>query len=126
MDYPETSADYNGYMNELRTRKAVPSGHVRASYECTAWYRTNNLVIPKVSKLEVYLPPANGSLPGRIFSLEATELEVRAGIESLLPQISTETLVADYRYKELLSRIFSMRNTDSDPRFRKSGNDPML
>ncbi len=99
LDYPETLAHYNAYMSELLNRKASPSGYLRARYECTAWFRTNNLLIPKASRLEVYLPASSGPKPARIFSLEALELRIRPGIEELIPDLGAETVVADYRYK---------------------------
>jgi hypothetical protein len=99
LDYPETLPIYQDYMKELRMRRASPQGYRRAQYACTAWYHTNNLVLPKAAKLEVYLPPIDGSLPGRIWNLQATNMTFRAGTEGVLPKIAVETAVADYRYK---------------------------
>jgi thiol-disulfide isomerase/thioredoxin len=63
--------------------------------------------MPKASKLEVYLPPSQGNLPGRILSLKATDVTIRAGLDRVLPEIDTDTTVADYRYKRAnQTRIF--------------------
>jgi thiol-disulfide isomerase/thioredoxin len=107
LDYPETLADYQGYMRELRWRKMSPQGYLRARYKCQEWYRTNHISIPRESKLEVFLPPSQGNLPGRILHLEATHVTIRAGLDRVLPEIDADTIVVDYRYKKAnKTRIF--------------------
>ena len=129
MDYPETLAEYHAYMRVLELRKASPQGYLRARYDCTDWWKTNDLVIPKSSRLQVYLPPFHGSnLLARILSLSATEVNIRTGIVPALPAVNAEISVADYRYKRAdEKRIFkyaqyTLRPGDS----WRSGNDPGL
>jgi thiol-disulfide isomerase/thioredoxin len=128
VDYPETLPIYQDYMRELRYRKASPQGYRRAQYACTGWYQTNNLMLPKAAKLEVYLPPVDGSLPGRIFNLQATEVALRAGTERVLPKIAVETAVADYRYKRVNeARIFKYAEYTLKPGDSwRSADDPAL
>jgi thiol-disulfide isomerase/thioredoxin len=107
MDYPETLESYRDHINELRGRKASPQGYLRARYKCEEWYRSNNLAIPKASKLEVYEEPAYGSLPARVVTLAITDVTIRAGMGRVLPEITSDTAVADYRYKRAnQTRIF--------------------
>jgi thiol-disulfide isomerase/thioredoxin len=128
MDYPDTLEAYRDYLSELRDRKSSPQGYLRARYQCKEWYRTNNAAIPKESKLEVYLPPIDGKLPGRIFTLEATDITIRPGIAHVLPEVTSDTAVADYRYKKAnQTRIFkcaeyTLKSGDSWP----AANDPAL
>lgn len=128
MDYPNTLEAYRDYLSELRDRKSSPQGYLRARYQCQEWYRANSATLPKESKLEVYLPPIEGKLPGRIFRLEATDISIRPGIAQVQPKITSDTAVADYRFKKAnQTRIFkcaeyTLKSGDSWP----PANDPAL
>jgi thiol-disulfide isomerase/thioredoxin len=128
MDYPNTLEAYREYLFNLRYRKSSPQGYLRARYQCKEWYRTKKASIPRASKLEVYDPPNVGKLPARIFALEATDVGAHPGIVRVLPEITSDTAVADYRYKKAnQTRIFkcaeyTLKSGDSWP----PANDPVL
>lgn len=103
IDYPETLADYNAYLNELGHRKSVPDGTVRGRYSVTRWFHTNGWTIPRSSRLEVFLAvPTNR--PARIFELEATGFEWLPQAPDPTPEIALPTEVSDYRYKRWNAR----------------------
>jgi thiol-disulfide isomerase/thioredoxin len=76
----------------------------------------------------VYLPPAYGSLPTRVVTLALTDVTIRAGMEHALPEITSDTAVADYRYKRgnqtriFKSAEYTLKSGDS----WRCANDPVL
>jgi len=126
LDYPETIAEYTAYQQALLNRMASPS-YMRARYECTEWFDTNGLTVPKISRLEVFHPqPSNN--PARIFSLEAKEVFVRKGVERIVPEVTSNTKFFDYRYKRAnTERIFKYAEYTLSPGDSlKAANDPQL
>ncbi|HEX5220620.1 MAG TPA: hypothetical protein VFZ59_13700 [Verrucomicrobiae bacterium] len=131
MDYPETLASYNEYMELLGLRKATPTGFVDCRYTCTAWIRTNGLIAPTASKLEVFwYDPGRGAapFPRKIVTLTATNVVVHEGRRDLLPNVKVQTAIQDYRYKRASTeRIFKYADYTLSPGDTwKTDKDPVL
>jgi len=106
-DYPETLKAYNGYMAQLQDRHLRSNGCVRARYRVANWCRTNSVTLPQISKLEVFYPPPDSELPGRVFEVKGTTFVTRETSAPMAPEVQRDTVVADYRYKRAKNtRIF--------------------
>ena len=104
--YPDTLENLNRYKLILGLRKAIPDGFIEARYECTEWYRTNNISIPLRSEFKYFMNP-HYSFPCFEGSLAATKVIVRNERENILPEVSKPTQVIDFRYRKANStRIF--------------------
>jgi hypothetical protein len=117
LDYPETLSQYNRHMVNLAARKELSSGFLKARYICTESLETNGIVVPLVSKYEVYLSPSSRPRPWRIVNLNVTSVRPMAGgPEGFLPPVLAPTRVIDYRYKVVKnSRIFKYAEYGLEP-----------
>ncbi len=116
-DYPETLKAYNGCLMMLQNRHADgTNGYVRARYRVASWFTTNGVTLPQVSKLEVFYPPPGRRFAARVFEVKATEFALREKGTPMAPEVRTDTVVADYRYKRSNnSRIFKYAEYHLNP-----------
>jgi len=131
LDYPETLAKYNAYLQTLRVREATPNGFIKFHYTAEEWYHTNNILIPTASKVEVYwwdMSKKTYQFPWHVIKLKATDITFNSEESNLLPEISMPTEVRDYRYKKANeTRIFKYAEyTLNNGDFWKSDNDPAI
>jgi hypothetical protein len=130
-DYPETLTEYNENVFDLTDRYQIASGLVKSRYRCLDLLGTNGIVIPIQSTFESFINPVSpdsSHRPFRIIKLKATTINVRDGVENLLPRVSTLTAVEDYRYKRADKvRIFKYAEYKLNPGDPwKSSHDPEL
>jgi len=128
IDYPETAEQLKEYKRLLRERKLTRQGYIKLRYSCTDWWRTNDLVMPAASRMEMSLGPVDNSFPWRVVTVVATKVEFGRPIRNFLPEIRVSTHVEDYRYKRVgESRIFKYAEYWLKPGDGwKSANDPVL
>jgi len=101
--YPSDVGGYNSERTSLNYFKKIPNGWMDAKYECMAWCRTNNLVIPSESKFQVFMfsvfphpypyPVFVGELKANVVNL----CEIQEN--DLIPKVGHLTKVLDFRYR---------------------------
>lgn len=131
INYPfeYSSREHRGDM--LRSRKEIPYGFVRATYECKCICKTNAWVFPLTATFSQYSPTFNSSRPIRLvfeMELQVGDIEIIQNSE-VSPMVSpAEAYVSDYRYQVANSRTkfnFATYSLKAGETFR-SDNDPTL
>ncbi len=126
---PGSFGEYSRF-DKLRRIRATdfPDGFISASYKCTAWHKTNGLLLPAASEERRYGNYPFTNFPAYNAIVRGTAITVRAAPEHLLPAVTAKTLVADYRYRRTEgSRVLPSLEYVLDPGASwKPPNDPVL
>ena len=106
---PVTLSGRNHWIEGIRDRSYdYRNGSIIAIYTVKEWCQTNHAVIPIISELLMgsHLETTGGRIfgsaaePGIKAYINATNITVRRGVESLLPAVTRRTFVRDYRYRK--------------------------
>jgi hypothetical protein len=107
---PETGCVFGAFDDEevnhyfagnLYARKSFPHLWLAARYECTEWFSTNGIQIPKTTELLRYWYDKRTPLTNPVIRahVKALSINVHQGLEQLLPAPTLMTYVKDYRYR---------------------------
>jgi hypothetical protein len=124
VDYPDTVAEKDHDLVNLRLRKSLANGYVDTEYKCTSWYQTNGFTIPIRSEM---IQNILGHPFGRE-TLVVTGISVVDRTNEVLGLPAVPTVMHDYRYKRANEkRIFRYANYTLMPGENwKSDSDPLL
>lgn len=127
-DYPHTLDDRVKAMELLTYRKSIPNHFTDARYTCIRSYNTNEFSVPVESELKLYNHSMKLADAYAIFKLKATSCALEETSRAILPPISGQTYIHDYRYKKGSGeRIFAFAEyTLNAGESWKSGSDPEL
>lgn len=132
LNYPFNWSQQDHRLEALRSRKELPQGFVRATYECEDVQRTNDWLIPSTARFAEYWPNwRESNYPPRLVFQMALEVDAiipiqNAATAEVAPP--AQTSVSDYRYQATNSRTkfnhatYKLNAGDPFP----SGSDPKL
>ncbi len=113
--YPmDTQELYNSAIRGVERKRLLPDGFVKGTYECTDWFETNSVLVPKKAQLTSNyssLDDFNGKrlfiYPSTILNLRANSVEFSDADVDMTPPVTEETKVADFRYRKVeSSRVY--------------------
>jgi hypothetical protein len=95
--YPDCLETRNEYLSGFSIRRDIPTGFVAMRYQCTKWHDCGNgILVPDASELMVYTDPKY-HYAFQEMDLTATRISVREENIKILPVITAQTEVDDFR-----------------------------